>query len=420
MLLRRAEETTSTVGNVLSGMPLSDASRRPVGILSWPGQLRLSSLPIALLLTSHTAALIFNLNIAIDALLTIGSLALMLVVTDGRRPTSAEKRKALTPFAVAALLAVAIATLFNASAPALIRLGVLAAFYVLVPMSIIRVRQASILAGIVVYGIVESLLVILFREEFNPNAAAQRVIVALCVLGYCIGPWWIRYLSPAAATVWAIGLESRTALAAGWIAFFYVEFVRTKSMRVLGKQPILFLTIIGVVLAIVRTAGMEYLTYESPPVVQEFFRDKQERDLNEDPFDRQQMWQAGWRAVYQRPWVGVGLGNELLATGEMRAHSAYLKLAIESGIPSAIVVVIFFLFMLHVSFRRLLQSPMDPLVQLTCFCLIYLLVSAFFESSGMFSIGTPTNLIAYLGFCRTAFCESRATVGTRTGTTCKS
>jgi len=370
-----------------------------LGIFRWPRHVRLTSLGLVFLLTGHTAALAFEWNIYLDAALTVAALLLLLVFSEKSRQPAATQRQPISPFAVAAVLAVAVSTLFNASIPTAARLAVLAAFYMVLPLAVVSFRQASILAGLLLYCMVEVALVVVRFHEFNPNAAAHRITVALCVAGFCVRPRWLRYVSLTLAISVAIACHSRAALGAMVLAFAYVQLAAAKPFSFLRKQPILVLSVLAMAGFFVRREAMNYLTHDAPQAVQEFFADKKQRDLREDPFDRSQMWRAGIEAIRKRPLVGLGLGNEHEATGKLRAHNAYLKLAIECGVPAAAVVVVFFLAMLQQSFAVLTRPHIAAMAEATCFCLVYLFIYGFFESSGLFSLGTPTNLIAYCGFC---------------------
>ena len=140
----------------------------------------------------------------------------------------------------------------------------------------------------------------------------------------------------------------------------------------------------------------ELLTYflESESFVGRYvLKGKMLEDVYDDPLNRKYIWELAVSGIRANPWFGYGAGQEYEVTGEMRAHSAYLTLALQFGIPAALIWVLFYgtaFVHLMVEYRRTSAS----LELFGIFLITYMFASGFFESSGLGSLISPNNLVA--------------------------
>ena len=102
--------------------------------------------------------------------------------------------------------------------------------------------------------------------------------------------------------------------------------------------------------------------------------------------------------IQKQPLIGIGLGNET-KVGQLESHNAYLSLAVEGGLTS---LILWLLFYIEIGKCLLSYNPNDnrtyyaQLMSLALFLFVYMLLSGFLEKSGVGSILSPNNIICCL------------------------
>jgi O-antigen ligase len=125
----------------------------------------------------------------------------------------------------------------------------------------------------------------------------------------------------------------------------------------ISRRRLLSLAIAGLLMVLVvitaksdileRPNVRRYLTLSQPEEVQTFQW-------------RQEQWMIFLERIRDRPWLGMGSGidENLLARGRLgTAHNLYLSLAVQYGIPSAVVVIALLATLLALSLKNALHEP---------------------------------------------------------------
>ncbi len=350
---------------------------------------------------------------------TSAAFVILLLVVQGREArlrTGAPRVAVLVIFLGLALCSTFVPLVRSMDNLTLLRTLYLPVFILGLAFVFTRVRSTDLRLGLLLYSGCDLLILLFTWDQWKPNALASRSVVDCTVFLFLstgkfqrIGPLSLLlvlivicgsrtvHLSFCAATI--IVLLVRNRLLDWRILAVTLCFGSVVSLILVSNSSELlnyFLESDSVVSLILVSNSSELLNYflESESLVGKYLlKGKRPEEVFEDPLNRKFIWELAVSGIRANPWVGYGAGQENRVTGELRAHSAYLTLALQFGIPAASFWVLFYctaFFHLMVEYGRTSAS----LALFGIFLIAYMLVSGIFESSGLGSLIAPNNLVA--------------------------
>ncbi|MEL7498523.1 MAG: O-antigen ligase family protein [Planctomycetota bacterium] len=241
-------------------------------------------------------------------------------------------------------------------------------------------------------------------RDWNPNSLSLRLATAGFVGMAMFKLPLFRIGMVALAVGMPFALRCRTAFLAITASYMMIPVERftlkRRSLLILG---LILGTIPLMLFATDLAKGGKDLAKRSlgssNPVIEFFLFDKTADRIDDDFLNRRERWEKGAEIMLNSPLFGVGMGNELFFTGRLRSHNAYLSCAIEIGIPACLAWIVLYVYGFFILFKigtdlKLDRTDYPNLHMLAVGAMTALLLSSIPESSGFFSLSTPTNLVA--------------------------
>jgi O-antigen ligase len=259
--------------------------------------------------------------------------------------------------------------------------------------------EATLRRGLLAVCVILGLNLLLYRARWNPNSLAMQAALSVTFLYFYFASSRLRLAVPFFGLALLLFLGSRTAILACAMAAI-VCFAIVGNLRII--LPLVLLVVLAVLWGLSSTEladpdqTLEEVS-QSEGALGQFVTKGKGKKFSDDPLNRKVLWENAIQKIKERPLFGVGAGRELDVTGEYRAHNAYFSGALQFGIPGVILYTGFYLFALLACVTHWHRTR-HWAVLMTVFLLVYLFTSALTESSGLFSMGAPTNLAAVLLF----------------------
>ena len=206
--------------------------------------------------------------------------------------------------------------------------------------------------------------------------SAPNIMAALLMLG--MGP--ILYFLLSAQKRWArISLSlllvsvvmylvlsgSRASLGAGMISGLVIAYLHSKRAFI---YTALIVLLVGVIfLSTIYVAVSQFgLLVRGHMIVTKFFTGRGTMS------GRLEIWQGAVNNIKQRPWLGWGLSapgpmrqRDRVLAGFSTAHNVYLRLGEETGLPTAVCMLIYMAFLFTASWRIYARQPSRRLLGAT-------------------------------------------------------
>lgn len=263
-----------------------------------------------------------------------------------------------------------------------------------------RLSVRELKLALVAYPLVDlPILLTTLVGEVNPNALAARVAAASLVAAWAWPTWVLRLGVAALALGVAVWMESRTAATTLLIALAWLGWVSTQWFR--WYHALGFLLLPVVLLVLLNSQLQSSLVEALPGEVGGFLTEGRRQTGAASIHKRDLPWTAASYLLRRDPLTGIGFAREEEAirdlTGQkLRAHSAYLSIALAVGIPAAISGVFSYIaaFLSAARVPREQRQPSFALLLLGV--LAYLFLAGLVESAGLFSLNTPANVLFML------------------------
>ncbi len=328
---------------------------------------------------------------------TSAAFVILLLVVQGREArlrTGAPRVAVLVIFLGLALCSTFVPLVRSMDNLTLLRTLYLPVFILGLAFVFTRVRSTDLRLGLLLYSGCDLLILLFTWDQWKPNALASRSVVD-CTVFLFLSTGKFQRIGPLSLLLVLIVIcGSRTVHLSFCAATIIVLLVRNRLLdwRILAVT-LCFGSVVSLILVSNSSELLNYFLESESLVGKYLLKGKRPEEVFEDPLNRKFIWELAVSGIRANPWVGYGAGQENRVTGELRAHSAYLTLALQFGIPAASFWVLFYctaFFHLMVEYGRTSAS----LALFGIFLIAYMLVSGIFESSGLGSLIAPNNLVA--------------------------
>ena len=226
--------------------------------------------------------------------------------------------------------------------------------------------------------------------------SAPNIMAALLMLGmapilyflFSAQKRWTRIslsLLLVSVVMYLILSGSRASLGAGMISGLVIAYLHSKRAFV---YTALIVLLVGVIfLGTIYVAASQFgLMIRGHMIVTKFFTG---RTMSGRP----EIWQGAVNNIKQRPWLGWGLSaagpmrqRDLLLPGFGTAHNVYLRLGEETGLPTAVCMLVYMVFLFTASWRICARQPSRRLLGATFLAIfVGIFVHQMFTSHTMLS-----------------------------------
>ena len=341
---------------------------------------------------------------------TAVAMVLLLVFVSGRRSTAAKTCRSSQRMLLAAYAVIGLATIstLNAitehpTAPVQKLFGMILVVFAMARAA--RLMTADqIRIALLLFAVIEASAILVLNPliGWNPNALSMRV--AICgFIGYALfADRRLRLASALMGIYIPFHFLCRTAAIAS-----INSFIAEALNRHLQRDRILVI-VLGIPLLLLVVFYAEELTNSGADFAHRmlgsdhalarfFLHDKNADRLENDFLNRGDIWTASLELIRERPWFGVGLGNESLYMS-LRSHNAWLGATAEGGIPYAMawLVLTCLIFKALLSALSGLRDSQSRLAICGLLIGVYLVAAGLVETSGLASVSTPGSQIFYL------------------------
>lgn len=254
--------------------------------------------------------------------------------------------------------------------------------------------------ALLIYGFFELAMLFFTNHEWNANTVAVRGSTAGLVGFYLLKSWPKQVAALLVGMAVAIIFRSRTVTVGMILSVLLMWIVnrapKNKELIFIGflSSALLLFAFSGQIREVGFTIANNSLGSDNP-ISQFFLEDKTVVSIQSNFLDRSQIWEVSFETIRRNPWLGIGIGNESSMFGT-RSHNAYLSLAVEGGLASALLWIIFYAAVGHFlvfQTRQYSDPDVNRLIKLATCLLVYMLISGMVETAGLASISSPNNLI---------------------------
>jgi len=263
-------------------------------------------------------------------------------------------------------------------------------------------RRREIQNALVLFAIVEMIgSYLLYRSgaDVNPNTISVRASVAGMCLFALLPNRLLCFAALGVSLAFSVVLGCRTSAVAlvGAVVFLYFERTSRKNrgptlLMVFGGA-VLLLMLSSTIISAIQSLLLQSLGSDN--LLADFFlHDKSAQKVRTDYLDRSSVWEASWKYIQRRPFLGYGLGSERELMGA-RSHNAYLSVLFEGGFVLFAAWMTFYLRIIANVFNDqwVMRVGQSKLFYLAMMLLGYMLLAGIVESSGLASVSTPVNVV---------------------------
>ena len=254
--------------------------------------------------------------------------------------------------------------------------------------------------ALLIYGVIELCMLLYTNIEWNANTVAVRGGTAGLIGFYLLKNRPLQVAALALGFAVAFIFRSRTVIVGMTLSVLLMWIInrapKNKELIFFGffAAALLLFALAGQIRKVGLTIATNSLGSDNP-ISRFFLEDKTVVSLESNFLDRTQIWEVSIEIIGKNPWLGIGIGNEQAVIGA-RSHNAYLSLAVEGGLISALLWVFFYGVVGHfLVFQtdRYKDPDVVRLIKLATCILVYMLMSGMVETAGLASISSPNNLV---------------------------